>query len=486
MKLKNVALVAALLFSAALPAQANECYRAFNQGDFRSAVSTCTSQINSGQYQGASQGHLFTTRGRAYWSLGEYDKALADLNRAVRLLSDNPAAWNNRCALLNQLRRYDQALEDCNRALELNPRYHLAYSNRGAVWRGKRLLQRALVDHNQAIRLYPRRDLYFFRRGRVYMDLKNYDAAIGDFYKAIGLNPRNHRAYFQRGRAWKLKGKLEWALWDFNKCLQINPRVYNAYYHRAVIYQQKGDRTRAIADLERYLQLRPEDEEVKGLLARLKGKPAPTPKATPPAGPIKPPAPARSLTVGRGWRLSVRRSLGIKGVILTQGRQVNLDSLADLAFLARVTRAADGRVEAFECRVNRAVSKELDPQSGQVKQSALAAPGQHLSVNLASGRAQVRDLGSNQPVANEDLRDLLGWPLPLVLWPHRNLRPGMRWTISGPRLVKLLSFLDLTAGRLEMSVQQVARDPNGFTVARLAGRLTASLKLEQVPVRLDA
>ena len=67
----------------------------------------------------------------AKYSLGRYDEALADYNRALELRPDYTEALNNRGNTYHELERYNEALADYNQALELRQEYVEALYNRG-------------------------------------------------------------------------------------------------------------------------------------------------------------------------------------------------------------------------------------------------------------------------------------------------------------------------------------------------------------------
>lgn len=60
-------------------------------------------------------------RGECYGALRQYDKAIADLSKAIELKPDSAAHWNRRGNWDLALRQYDKALADYSKAIELEP-----------------------------------------------------------------------------------------------------------------------------------------------------------------------------------------------------------------------------------------------------------------------------------------------------------------------------------------------------------------------------
>ena len=76
----------------------------------------------------------FDNRGLSYEANGDYDRAIADYNEAIRL-APQANFLTNRGDAYNQKGDYDRAIADYDRALKLNPGFYLAYNNRGAAFR---------------------------------------------------------------------------------------------------------------------------------------------------------------------------------------------------------------------------------------------------------------------------------------------------------------------------------------------------------------
>jgi tetratricopeptide (TPR) repeat protein len=68
-------------------------------------------------------------RARVNTRLVEYERAFADLNRAVQLAPNLPAAYNDRGYIFMQWRDYPRARADFERALDIDPGYTPAFSN---------------------------------------------------------------------------------------------------------------------------------------------------------------------------------------------------------------------------------------------------------------------------------------------------------------------------------------------------------------------
>ena len=86
---------------------------------------------------------------------GDYDKAIADSNEAIKLNKTYAKAYNNRGVALSRKRDYDKAIADFNQAIKLNPKDASAYFNRAHALEAKGALQQALSDFKKFSELAP-------------------------------------------------------------------------------------------------------------------------------------------------------------------------------------------------------------------------------------------------------------------------------------------------------------------------------------------
>lgn len=63
----------------------------------------------------------------------QFDEALADYERAIRLEPENAAFLGNRALTLNNLGRSEEAVTELDRAIELNDTSYVLYANRAWI-----------------------------------------------------------------------------------------------------------------------------------------------------------------------------------------------------------------------------------------------------------------------------------------------------------------------------------------------------------------
>ena len=117
-------------------------------------------------------------------------------------------------------KNYDEAMAEVNKVIRMNPRNSKAFNELGNIEYKKSLFDQAIMDYSKAIEINPNYDEAYYNRANVYIDKDNLDQAISDLNKAIDINPHNGDAYFLRGRIEGAKGQGDQAMADlkaFNK-----------------------------------------------------------------------------------------------------------------------------------------------------------------------------------------------------------------------------------------------------------------------------
>jgi len=142
---------------------------------------------------------LLHQRSYAYKGLGQFDKALEDLNKALELAPNSAMIWESRAYVYKGLKQFDKALEDLNKALKFaleNPKENIAASRcavilngRAYVYKGLGQLGKAIEDLNKALELAPNFATVWDSRAEMYEAQGEYAKAAADCRKALEFDP---------------------------------------------------------------------------------------------------------------------------------------------------------------------------------------------------------------------------------------------------------------------------------------------------------
>ena len=193
----------------------------------------------------------------------EYDKAIQDLDEAIRLNPRYADAYALRGFVKSSKEDKDGAIKDFTEAIRFEvERKDLAchYRARGNIWKDKKDYERAMEDFNAAMRLDPLDPWAFINRGDAWLDQKEYNKAIVDYDDAIiRLKLVHAPAYYNRGIAWAHLMEYDQAIRDFDKAIRLDPKDALAYASRGMAWFKKQDFGKAIKDYDEALRLNPKD-----------------------------------------------------------------------------------------------------------------------------------------------------------------------------------------------------------------------------------
>jgi len=200
---------------------------------------------------------VYNNRGTAYAGRGDHDRAIQDLNEAIRLSPTHAYMYRNRGIDFYEKRDYGRAIQDFDEAIHLKPNDPDIYDMRGKAYVGGGDYDRGIQDFNQSIQISPIFALAYRDRGSAYMRKDDFDRAIQDYDQAMRLNPNDSLAYCSRGVAYYHKGDYDTAIKNYNEALLLNANLALAYERRADAYLAQSKITAAIADFEHTISIAP-------------------------------------------------------------------------------------------------------------------------------------------------------------------------------------------------------------------------------------
>ncbi len=154
------------------------------------AIQLLTRAITLGGLDKTALATAYDLRGNAFDDKGDFERAAADYDRAIRTKPDFAQAYNDRGIVRSDLGNFDAAIADYNHALKLNPNSAQAYNNRGIAYHHKADEGQAIADYTKAIALNPRYAHAYYNRA-IALHLRGDEAgARKDYYKAIALDPK--------------------------------------------------------------------------------------------------------------------------------------------------------------------------------------------------------------------------------------------------------------------------------------------------------
>ena len=239
-------------------------YRVFNAD---SSIAACTRVLARGVAENRERRlGAFLSRGYAYDGRGDYDRAIADYNEAIRLDPKEAVPYRARAMAFKGKGDLDHAIADYSEAIRLDPEDASNYSSRAEAYLKKGDYDRAIADYSEVIRLPYDRQSYsshsgnYSRRADAYVKKGDYDSAIADYSEAIRLGPEDAGRYSSRAEAYLAKGGYDRAIADYREATRLDPDVFN-FAGLTEAYLKNNDYDRAIADFSEFIRLDPKNME---------------------------------------------------------------------------------------------------------------------------------------------------------------------------------------------------------------------------------
>lgn len=203
-----------------------------------------------------SRAEVLVTRGTLQESS---ERRLADLESAIELAPEYPAAYRLRGLAHLEANRLDQAVADLEKAGELEPENADTQTALGLAHLAAQDYDEALAAFDKVGELQPESPVPFASRSRVYQVQEDWENALKELDKAVELVPDNAGVKLQRAKVHYMAENRDAALKDVESVLEDRPGAPEALALRAQIRADAGELKPAIDDLERLRTSLPEN-----------------------------------------------------------------------------------------------------------------------------------------------------------------------------------------------------------------------------------
>lgn len=168
----------------------------YSQGDFKNALSDIDRFVP--QYPESYQARIL--RALCYRELGETDKQLLDVEKALELSGGDPQILKWRAGLLIEKKEFNQAIEDLLlvRQLQDDPEVEI---NLGFAYYSVQKVDSSFIALNKAIELEATFLPAYLYGGSFALEQEKYELAVKYINIALLLEPENATAWFYKGVA---------------------------------------------------------------------------------------------------------------------------------------------------------------------------------------------------------------------------------------------------------------------------------------------
>lgn len=151
----------------------------------------------------------------ALWLCGKIKEALTNLERASELAPDDAELYFLRSRLHDQLGEREKVIECMRKAVEVDPENPAAHDNMGLVLQGAGLLDEAIECFRKAHECEPDNPLPMYNLGQALYAADRHEEAIEALGKHLEMRPDHSCAHYEIGKALSELGKHQEALKHF-------------------------------------------------------------------------------------------------------------------------------------------------------------------------------------------------------------------------------------------------------------------------------
>lgn len=192
--------------------------------------------------------------GNTYLSQGEWDKAIAEYEKVLKLDPEDTLAHFGFAQAYQAQDKMEQAIAEYEKVLTANPdsvwlRLHL-----GEIYETQGQTQKALAQYQQIIEMEPDIPQAYSRLGELYREYSELytmksglDEAIALLQEFSSRNPEAIWSHLELGHLYRERGKLDEAIAEYQKAIELRPRSAEAYIQLGDLYKAQGRMGEAIA-----------------------------------------------------------------------------------------------------------------------------------------------------------------------------------------------------------------------------------------------
>jgi len=183
---------------------------------------------------------LFNIFGAVLAGQNQFDKAVENYKKAIKINPNYAQAYNNLGTVFHQSDKINEAIDNYKKAISLNSDFAEAFCNLGNAIRELNKPTDALPYIKKAIKIKPDYAEAYNSLGETYQSLRNKKEALDNFEKAIKIKPNYAEAYNNLGLALDDLARFDESLLSYNKAIKAKPNYEKPYNNLGNLLSELG------------------------------------------------------------------------------------------------------------------------------------------------------------------------------------------------------------------------------------------------------
>lgn len=203
----------------------------------------------------------FADRSYINYLLGNYDKALVDINRAIELAPKFEAYKKRKAMVLIKLGKKEEAYGELKKMGSFDEDNPISIASIGDIYKNNSDFETAIAYYKDAVNIYYKKakedadfkrnlkkDIYdvFLSTGFCYERLLQYQDALDYYNRAKNLDKTRFFAWFDIGNLQTHQGNYKEAIYAFEQAYKIRPDYAGGWVNYGFSYSELGKEKEAI------------------------------------------------------------------------------------------------------------------------------------------------------------------------------------------------------------------------------------------------
>ena len=169
-----------------------------------------------------------------------WQEAIELCEKVLQAEENHVNAWHLLGVFHHQLGEHDKAIVCIDRAIALRPRCADFYSNRGVALDALGRFEDAVKDYDQSLSLQPNAASVYTNRGGSLKSLGRYEEALADMLRGCVLDSRNPEQHYNKGLVLQAMGRLDEAITCYAHVRQLAPQHVEAHWNTGLCLLLQG------------------------------------------------------------------------------------------------------------------------------------------------------------------------------------------------------------------------------------------------------
>ncbi|MEQ9234464.1 CHAT domain-containing protein [Coleofasciculus sp. E2-BRE-01] len=190
-------------------------------------------------------------------NLGRYQESLDCFDKILQFKPDDYETWYNKGIVFRDLQRYKEALDCCDKALQFKSDCYEVWHNKGTIFLNSQRYKEALGCYNKALQFKPDHYQSWYTKGAVFQILNQHQEALDCYDKALGFKPDYYEAWYTKGKTLSYLGHYQKAIDCYNKAINFKPDFPEALTHKGNVLSDLGRHQEALKCYDLALHFNP-------------------------------------------------------------------------------------------------------------------------------------------------------------------------------------------------------------------------------------